>query len=189
MDWISKLPAWLAALALLVIACAFVFVVVKKPDRFEFAGLNFGQEKEVKMDLENAVLAFDSVNGEACPSGWSIFDPAIGRMILGAGSTVNGLPPNNQRAFRPAWSDNPETAVGGEERVALATSEIPEHRHNTVTRGGYTRGQGDQGDAVYWVSDDERGATLGVLAMKEAAKGAAHNNMPPYIALYFCKKD
>lgn len=41
-DWIAKLPVWLSAIALSALAAGFVYVMLAKPERFDYLGLSFG---------------------------------------------------------------------------------------------------------------------------------------------------
>lgn len=199
MDWLSKVPTWLAALALAAIAGAFVFVAVKQPDNFRFAGLDFGRVQQVDLSLDDAVIAFDRKRSSRCPKGWDLFEQASGRMIVGSGPHPENTDQNgNTLSTYPSYSDNPKEAEGGEEKVALTVEEMPRHVHGLGLIGvsGIELRDGNPKDNtvdfVWYLSGSSR-LKEGLMEtpnaiMKEAGKGQTHNNMPPYIALYFCKK-
>ena len=106
--------------------------------------------------------------------------------------------------------DAPRDAVGGAETHELLLEETPSHNHSIST--GYKNGgnwhdglaglaQGDVGinnqatgiDQVFMdrtggISRDGGHGELPKV-LSQAGESRAHNNMPPYIALYYCKKE
>ena len=144
---------------------------------------------------QGAVMAVE-FSGSAepkCPDGWSRFSRAGGRFIVGAGPHTN----KDQRG-QPLREYRQEED-GGTEKHALDASELPPHQH------GYVTSQNDQ----YRVVDvsrvmqnstpnarlplvDNEGVRYNWAENLETdtgidLDGSAHNNMPPFIALYFCK--
>ena len=90
--------------------------------------------------------------------------------------------------------------IGGEEMVALGIGEMPKHEHIAGYIGvkPLDGGRLDLADPQtpgfinlpYWVdgSRDRRAESSdGIVGF--AGSGQAHENMPPYFALYWCKKD
>lgn len=130
-----------------------------------------------------AVMAFDRPDG--CPSGWVDLaevepDLFVGRTIVSQGSA----PGREARGFRD---------VGGTEAHTLTNEEMPAHRHDSgnVTELGPATGNGrldipnadmNGGPGWYGVSATSKPTTA-------VGGNQPHNNMPPYIALYFCKKE
>jgi len=120
------------------------------------------------------VVAFDLADG--CPSGWKNFEVAAGRFIIGVDGNKYKL---------PYVAGEPEYVRGGEDVVTLSPNEMPSHNHTL--------------DGVFslWNEGSSRDTTsgTGVFHAKTTRTlgltggGQPHNNMPPYIALYFCKKD
>ncbi|MCG8033807.1 MAG: hypothetical protein JAZ03_16760 [Candidatus Thiodiazotropha taylori] len=116
----------------------------------------------------DSVVAF---NLKECPNGWSEYNEAKGRVIIGAGKG-NGL---QERRFNSA---------GGSETHVLTVDEMPSHTHQLPTydanpnNGSHEIGTGSFGQD--WVPAEYS---------KAAGKGHPHNNMPPYIALTYCIKD
>ena len=93
---------------------------------------------------------------------------------------------------------------GGEERVKLKPVEMPKHSHNatTVNPSEQSRGIGDDGPEVLEKNEAATRAIIGgsylrlpnrnhthLLNIQPSGGNKHHNNMPPYIALYFCKMD
>lgn len=117
----------------------------------------------------NAVVAF--VGRAGCPDGWTRFEAANGRFILGVSDSFSPL------------------ATGGEQRVILTEAELPSHNH---TIGPYEWGYSINGNGDGARIDVDDGPPWrghrGRLLADVAGGGQSHNNMPPYIALYFCKK-
>ena len=121
-----------------------------------------------------AVLAFDLARG--CPKGWSNFEEADGRFLLGVEETY---------LYR---------REGGEEEVTLKVKEMPAHSHTVAVPKNW---------ATAKIVDELEGKPVGNLFNRiisetnvaggpsEAKSGEAkpHNNMPPFIVLYFCKKE
>ncbi len=120
-----------------------------------------------------AVVAFLSSETGPCPGKkWKLFDAAKGRFIIGAGKGKD----LTHREFGE---------TDGKERVFLKKAEMPSHTHLV----------GNQGP-VYGIKDlppnGPNAAIIHQVLNKESgSKGQnkSHNNMPPYIALYYCKKD
>ena len=121
----------------------------------------------------SAVVAFDLPNG--CPDGWTEFADAAGRTIIGQGSGMddgNGKPLTG-RKYR---------GHGGEEKVKLTVAEMPTHGHSGVTAvGSY--------NAAHLATQDSQNLPQARGSIGASGSSKPHNNMPPYIALYFCKKD
>lgn len=125
-----------------------------------------------------AIIAFaDAPDGDVkrdCKSvgnGWEAFSAADGRFIVGAGQ----LDENVYIAGRD----------GGEDEVILSDSQIPKHNHGLR---GVMNGQPFQWGAGQY-SIPAVGTNAGTASFDwNVGGGQAHNNMPPYIALTYCKK-
>lgn len=119
-----------------------------------------------------AVVAFDRPDG--CPEdGWTAFTGGAGRFIIGVDGTAYKL---------PYVAGKPEYQTGGEEKVTLTGEQMPPHIHSIdLRRDNYAKA-------------NHQSALMNVNGVSGSFRGAEnakkpHNNMPPYIALYFCKKD
>ena len=110
-----------------------------------------------------AVIAFDLADG--CPSGWSPIPDLDRRVIVGAVTTRNA-----EFGYR---------AIGGEKEHTLTIEEMPRHTHAYIETILPEEGTG-QGGLLGNIVREERNS-------KPAGKSQPHNNMPPFIALYFCK--
>jgi hypothetical protein len=129
-----------------------------------------------------AIVAYFSEKGErSCPAGWSPYEDAKDRFILGAGGKIQTV-----------------GEIGGEEEVALKVDEMPAHDHGGMTGDDttspilYNRAGDDiKLDFTTSTSPDFLGNNNARHAhpIQSQGSGRPHNNMPPYIALYFCKKD
>ena len=147
---------------------------------------------------EGAVIAFD--RPDRCPPGWANFDEGASRMIVGAyyqrGTGRQNVPTedeNGRRLVAKHYRD-----VGGEEMHTLTIEEMPTHGHSPpdgyyhwwYKGGGYGNHQiTDKAEPENFQAAFSVPATEPSLFPKEAGLGGDHNNMPPYIALYFCKKE
>ena len=131
----------------------------------------------------NAVLAF---HGRCPTSGWRPFEPATGRVIIGAGIPNDPKHKMWQRGLPSGGFENvPLTPKGldesgGEENHILSQQEMPAHSHNAF------RANGD-GDGLY-----PKAAVMGprsqpiVAPTQDTGGSQAHNTMPPWYALNFC---
>ena len=135
------------------------------------------QEVEDQMPTfypRGAVIAFDrdDLNVDLCPNGWVPFKKP-GHVVVGAGDAAPYL-------FREQ---------GGAEMHKLTLDEMPKHEHpikeyewgHTINGNGHSR-RIDVDDGPPW------SGITGQLVASSRGGGKAHNNMPPYIALYLCKK-
>lgn len=108
---------------------------------------------------------------------------------------------------RPSAANSEALRTGGAETHTLQPAEMPAHRHTGRTSG--TSGTGNTSNAAQLgagyqspsFSVDTRAAVRSaphpiqphshdvVVDGSPGLEGQAHNNMPPYIALYFCRKE
>jgi hypothetical protein len=149
--------------------------------------------------LHGAVVAFDrsedrsaqadTVNAGACPPGWQLFKPASGRFVIGAGNHSNADMNGKPLDSYPTFQDDKTKAVGGEETHKLTLDEMPKHTHPAPSNIFGTDILGKEGTFIpkKRVANDNLAVRMGKNT-ETAGSGEPHNNMPPYIALYFCKK-
>ena len=122
------------------------------------------------------VAAFDLL--DRCPVGWSPFAPGQDRVIVGAGGR-----------YRGPIAHEPRHKTGGEHAVALTIEQMPIHTHETaqgIDWGPVTPGPKENPNALHFETKWESFPDAIVAA---EGGGQTHENMPPYIALYFCRKD
>ncbi|MGD9276078.1 MAG: hypothetical protein PVJ67_02810 [Candidatus Pacearchaeota archaeon] len=110
-----------------------------------------------------AVMAFNAVS---CPSGWSAFSSADGRVVVG----LDG----SQTEFDTLGK------IGGENTHTLTVSEIPSHRHS-IPAAAAASASGSLVTPGF--------SSNGVRYSNYAGGGQAHNNLQPYITLLYCIKD
>ena len=143
---------------------------------------------------------------EKLPGGWSLFKEAGGRFIIGAG--VHDKDATVSKSYS-AFSEAPtspqagfELPKGGEEAHALTLEEMPNHGHRIATdtgvpiHDGLAGGTSDLGILDNFENIPNKANFNTVLPNVLEKTGGlsdgstkAHNTIPPYIALYFCKKD
>ncbi len=111
-----------------------------------------------------AVIAFDNPNG--CPPGWT----DMGQGWRGHTLVAAVADTNDRFGFRRS---------GGEASVTLSLTHLPPHDHGGIW-GGTEQKAGMLNEPAYHSS--------GYAQARMEGGGQPHENMPPYIALYFCKK-
>ena len=134
----------------------------------------------------SAIVAFDRPAN--CPKGWSIFEPTISRVILGA--SADGKSPNRDQNGLELTARQYRMAAG-EERHTLSISEMPAHDHGIeiVQHGEYLR------ENKGYLGTESVGRDVGRADPRWALRytekeggGMAHNVMPPFVALFYCEK-
>ena len=146
-----------------------------------------------------AVVAFDLPN--ECPKDWKRFWHAGGRFIIGAGRhSPDGNDERNvdqngeELSVYPSAYDGSSPGnytTGGLEKLTLTTPQIPSHSHeldiDQVQSSGVGRASNEPGAPIMWGVPNETTIrnTHGVVGHQGEA--LPHDNMPPYVALYFCK--
>lgn len=125
-----------------------------------------------------AVVAYTSEKGErTCPPGWSPYEPAKNRFILGAGDLYQTV-----------------GETGGAPEVTLEAKHLPPHEHeikwlreHSVSLNDFAGdAPGDNQYRLDWFNEWEQGRADSNLIAISTGGGQAHTNMPPYITLYFC---
>ena len=136
-------------------------------------------------DATGLIAAFDRDRTRPCPSGWRLFEPAGGRFIVGAGDNsfkdVNGID----------LTDHSVGVVGGEEKHTLTVDEMPLHDHDVYHHAGYHASGGGAKPppgAVQGASGGDSYTHVWPGRTSEKGGNAAHNTMPPFVALYYCIK-
>ena len=122
---------------------------------------------------QGAIVAFN--REEECPPGWQEYKDGEGRFIVGVG----------RHTLHDEYGQEVTELVFGEKNGGrthkLSIPEMPKHTHTYKFSSGYNSPKHTDS------SSDEFG-----MKDRENMTGAAggnmpHNNMPPYIALYFCQ--
>ena len=139
-----------------------------------------------------AVVAFDREDG--CPPGWSEYREADGRFIVGTGRhTVHDR-------YATEVTEFGLREMGGERTHRLSVDEMPSHEHEIGIRPwpGDHGGPLEVGHSVGGNNDRTRidaddGPPWAGLVSSLYATGAggsqAHNNMPPWVALKYCRRN
>lgn len=134
-----------------------------------------------------AVVAFDG----KCPTGWTPYEAGAGKFLLGAGTgTLRYRGPHQPENAPTEMSLTPveHGDQGGAEQHKLTDLEMPQHWHEYQDAHPNRPEDGAKYDAGG--HQDVRFSKNPVLKRTDSRGGnQAHNNMPPYIALYFCKKE
>ncbi len=123
-----------------------------------------------------AVMGFSLSSG--CPKGWQLFTPSVGRMIVGAGTVEDNRDINDKLLTSRKLLES-----GGAETL----DQVPRHSHSFTYQEGSTK--------KIWYNRTDSGREKKLLAnfkktikTKAAGKTIPDNNMPPFVALYYCQK-
>jgi len=118
---------------------------------------------------------------EGCPAGWIRFKEAENRFIIGANARSSNDGPEKYWVSRQA----------GAKEVKLRIEHLPSHNHDfdgvPASRGVWGSGIPAK-EVSMGNSADNAGQFKPYGTISLTGGGQAHNNIPPYIALYFCKK-
>ena len=87
------------------------------------------------------------------------------RFLLGCGTKTNGT-------------------IGGEENHTLSINEMPSHNHNAVS----TSGQSETLNLYPFSMVTSQYNAVDTNVIRPTGGGQAHNNMPPYLAVYMWKR-
>lgn len=144
-----------------------------------------------ELSTRGVVVAFDrdDLDQDTCPKGWKPFEQARGRVIVGAGDPSKapaefGLDENGNHL-----TDRSLRQHGGTETHQLSINEMPTHEHPVRDmEWGYSINGNDHPARIDVDDGPPWGGHTGRLNTEPRGENQPHNNMPPYIALYFCKK-
>lgn len=118
--------------------------------------------------------------------------PINGRFLIGTGA-----PENNDDGASSGNYNYAAGSKGGEAAHTLTNSEMPKHVHNTTFQWNAThdsrytgsanaiKGEGTSNNCYAWV---DNGYLLDIGINKSAGNNVAHNNMPPYLAVYMWQR-
>lgn len=129
-----------------------------------------------------AVLSFDLPDG--CPVGWAPYSQGAGRVIVGVGSATDQI--GEARTF--LFGDPP----GGTFQHRLSLAEMPAHAHGfSVWEPIFGTGRrfDTQPGIGLHPAEPSAGDVKQTFQTTPTGGNQPHNNMPPYIALHFCKKE
>lgn len=129
--------------------------------------------------LPKGIVVVSSIPCTNLSGDWSEFSALSGRFPIGVGSATDAR--GEARTFRPNDS-------GGEYAHQLTISEMPSHNHEN---GKFTYLLMSDGNFTERSSDQTAGQPNLVAkgAIKEQGGDQAHNNVPPYLAVFFCQRD
>lgn len=197
-DLIGKVPAKFVAgafvsfVAIFALLTGYALYAWHTDDTLTLAGYEFGRPSVGA----GAVVAYDT---DGCPSGWAPFKAATARFIIGAGGADYFDDAYREGADGEPLSAKARLVPGGSESHKLKIEEMPEHEHKFQVKENVLDNPdfflGEVG-TEYVFEPSQQGETrprarIGGERVKIASRGnnVPHNNMPPYIALYFCKKE
>ncbi len=128
-----------------------------------------------------AIVAFS----EKCPQNWTLFDEALGRVLVGA--TPEGVLVTNVDQNGKALTPRALNEAAGEETHVLDFREIPPHQHAFSV----LEYRGNLPIPVFGPSTQvSPDANLSAATEKATAidggGGEPHNNMPPFVSIFYC---
>ena len=135
------------------------------------------------------VVAFEGL----CPSGWTEHSNARGRVILGvndqhllsetAGKEIHTLSAQELPNYELTGQ---ATETGHSHPVSVQFSILDGPDGSVNPRAGLNNGRYESGSPKIDVLESAHGHAVTV---RSGGQNKPHNNMPPYIALYFCTPD
>ena len=146
----------------------------------------------LKLTLQGAVVAFDRKKEKPCPDGWHPFEPAGGRVIVGAGFNKNASKSGTPLFPRPSLLDDEPNGTGGEERWTLTEAQMPPHQHGVYPHAGYVAsGNGDlaPNGAIQGAGGGDDRTHVWPNLTSVTGGGKPFDIMPPFVALYYCIKE
>lgn len=135
------------------------------------------------------IVSIDNVNpGTYLGGTWEQI--SRGRTLVGVGEGTDSN--NNKKTFA-------ENTSGGEYTHKLSEAEMPKHNHKTTTELGCNglvlRWDNKSGSQGYWGAQAGSGSyqssgafALNTLYTTEKGSSAFHNNVQPYLTVYFWKR-
>lgn len=147
---------------------------------------------------KGAVASFALESG--CPVGWASYEPALSRFIIGAASmeALENMPSKYRKDTRDVdLSERPFEKSGGEQSSTVSVPQMPAHNHPVSTSPNASIHDGLGGSTwkggIHHRYDRTAPSPKGWKAilpniLGKTGQGQPHNNMPPYIALYYCIK-
>lgn len=141
-----------------------------------------------------AVVSFhrDDLDADTCPPGWRPFKQARARVILGAGDPKEAPGKLRFDGNQVPLKHYIQNQHGGEANVEITKYHLPEHRHeiNISTSLEQHPGLGLTLNPTYYTNNVVIVPAADETPMETASEGKGKylEIMPPFIALYFCKK-
>lgn len=133
-----------------------------------------------------AVVAFDL---PACPVGWEDFTLGDGRMIVGVGNYSASYKEGTREWSVSKTYDLEEP--GGYMSWVLSVDEMPTHHHEILTDAVVKDIRLTSYNPTTDITKPSLaaiGTTGPLITLQDTGGNIPHNNMPPYIALRYCKK-
>lgn len=164
----------------------------KVPSNWILVAVYNGDDNTIKLGTGQTLPVNSSIyKGALVPSGTIVM---YGRAQIPDGWTIcdgsNGTPDLRNRFVVGAGSAYGLGATGGADTVALTTDQMPSHYHEALGGGiddlNFTGGNQYNGERIPWTRSD--GNAAGVERTRSTGGGLAHENRPPYYALYYIMK-
>jgi hypothetical protein len=150
--------------------------------------------------IPSGVIVASEYECAKLPGKWTNYTDAYGRVIVGAVPEGPFKPSEMEHEVKD-YSEYYVKTRRGEENVILIEDNLPSHHHklfskapnstngndptgeNYIMQGAFPGGH----DPWYILRAQDSPSTLGKSS--DVGKNQSHYNMPPYVALYYCRKD
>lgn len=197
----SRVPTWIIGLALMIAAGIVLWQWGYRNKPIWANGVLLPTDSHLVSGLPAGIIVASTLACADLGIGWTNFEEGMGRFIVGAGNHHNTwfseIEPTKAIALSiyapintPKMNQNIKDSIGGEEAHKLIPTEMPRHQHNSW---------GEKEDAKEWPYGTASSKQLGngspydfdnpFFLTSPAGGNQPHNNIPPYVALYFCKND
>jgi hypothetical protein len=128
-----------------------------------------------------AVVAFDRAN---CPEGWTLLDSTISRVIVGAAPSEATDVVSNKDVNGKQLKARHYPEDGGEEAHTLISAEVPKHKQLTID---WVPGI-PPSESAWGTPKTGSFQTVQTFQENTEGEGKSFSMMPPFKALFYCKK-
>ena len=122
---------------------------------------------------------------------WEPYNEGFGKFILGAGKgtlIVSGPHSSQEAGTSVPLTEVRAGAQGGTEKHELHPDEMPAHNHAFTGASVTIGGNNGTGRRLAVGDTADQGSFAPSGSISSTGMNKPHNNMPPYIALHFCRK-
>lgn len=145
-----------------------------------FGGMTVSQFVEMIYPVGSIYMSANATSPETLFGGtWAQIN---GRFLIGTGT-----PENNDDGTSPGSYNYAAGSTGGEATHKLTVNEMPSHNH-AINASYSNPGSSSSNNGKLLAGDNNNGWLWNHATTSYSGDGAAHNNMPPYLAVYMWQR-